>query len=799
MIINKSYDPLIAKTVLQRYWWWPVLFVALFTAVAYAYLRYTKPIYESQMVIQLGERDSAKDLLDIENIYTKDNALSSVVELLRSELLFERAVKRLNLNVSLYSKGDLLTEEKYMSSAFNVQPYELMDSSLINQEIHIVVKGQKNIEVNYEYGGKTIRVNGKINEHIRNTHFDIVVKVANSANFKSVSTENDLYFVFNDKKSLSASLIKGLSVVPIDPNAKTISVSFRGHNPKLCRDITNAISESFVDYDRELKRKSSAGILEFIDSRLDSLSNELEDSKDTLMRYSRESRISDPESAGTILSVNISKLQDQLFTLEEEFRALEMVSSSLKENTNRLEVYRLMPEMMGKSYETNLVAKLQSLHDLLETRDDLIYAGATLDNPKIKHIDQKISSKMGQIQRSIKSLETRLSENLSVVKRKINELEVETFDLPEKKLEFNRLKNIQNLNEKYFNLFSEKKVLYEISDAGYTSMNRVLSSPKVNHNPVKPNRQVVYISFIILGLFAGLGVILLRYLMFNEINVVEDLEKILPEKASILGGVPLLKLPLDYSRILVADAPKSILAESMRKIRTNLSYVSPGYKTIAVSSSISGEGKTFVSMNLAGIIAMSGKRTILLDLDFRKPKIHLGFDIENKAGVSTVIAGHCDLDEVIRKSQVENLDVITAGPIPPNPSELLLSEKFISIVEELKKRYDVVLMDNPPVGLVSDGVKNLSDADIPIYVFKSHFSKRNFAMRVRELFEVQQLGSLNVILNGVKRSNSNRYGYGYGYGFGFEDEDEGYVDENYSNIRIGKSGRRRWLRWFKND
>jgi len=203
-------------------------------------------------------------------------------------------------------------------------------------------------------------------------------------------------------------------------------------------------------------------------------------------------------------------------------------------------------------------------------------------------------------------------------------------------------------------------------------------------------------------------------------------------------------------------------------------------QVVAISSSISGEGKTFVALNLAGIIAMSGKKTIVIDLDLRKPKVHLGFNVTNDFGVSNLIIKETDLDTCIHHSEVQNLDFITAGPIPPNPSELILSDEFKNILEQLKAKYDMIIIDNPPVGLVSDGIQILANADIPIYIFKANYSKRNFTERVTELFEVQQLKSLNVILNGIepiKRRYGYGYGYGYTYGYGygsgyFADEDE---------------------------
>lgn len=782
IIINKDYDPAILQTIIKRYWWWPVLFVVLFSTVAYFFLRYTKPTYESSMVIQLDNQDNAKDIIELENINSKKDDISSEIELMRSQFMFEKAIKRTSYNVSLFSKGQVLTEEKYLSSSFYVTPFELKDSSLINVPIVVAFDG-KIISVNYAHLGKNYALKGKLNERLSNSHFEISIDSPNPGEFKDESSDNELYFVFNSVESYAARLLPSLQIFPVDPEAKTIQITFQGNNPQLCHDITLAVAEAFIEYDEEVKRKGSENILMFIDQQLDSLAGELKSSKDSLMLYQRRSNLPDPDAVGTSISENISKLQDQQFELDEEIRSLNLVSSKLKSEPNRLDIYRLLPEMLGKSYEQSLTGQITGLYDLLEKKEDLLYR-VTDENSEVKALNSKIQTKLNSIRKSVAAILERLYANSRSIQGKIQSFEGEFFELPEKKMEFSRLKNIQDLNEKYFTLLTEKKVLYSISDAGYASNNRILSRPAVNNTPVSPNRKLIYVTFVFFGIVIGLGIMFFKYLTFNEINMLDDLKKLLPSRASILGGVPLFKSEMEFSQLVVHESPKSMLAESMRKIRTNLSYIHPDYKTIAISSSISGEGKTFVALNLAGIIAMSGKKTILLDLDLRKPKVHLGLNTNNNYGMSGLIINKFTLEQCIQHSTIENLDFITAGPIPPNPSELLLSDRFKEIVEELKQTYDVIIIDNPPIGLVSDGIKNLTEADIPIYVFKSHYSKRNFAFRVKELFEMQQLNQLNVILNGVqtsKRSSAYGYGYGYNYGYGYYEGDSEIEKGNLLN------------------
>lgn len=757
--ITKNYDPNVALTIWKRRWWVPVVTILSTLLVAFIYLRYTKPVYQSSVILQLDDQDNAKKLIDIENVNVNPSDLNSKLELLRSQLLFERSLKKLSVDVSLYHQGNILTEEKYLTSVFNVQPYQLQDSGLINLPIYVKFDGD-DVTLNYRFGQKKYIVKGQVNTHLKNEHFDVVVKVVDRKALEETSAADQLFFAFNSVRSMSSRFLPNLSVNIVDPNAKTLEIKFTGYNPLFCKDMVSAIALSFFEYDLEQKRKGSENILKFINGQLDSLSQELKTSKDSLVGFQRKAQLSDPEMKSSELSANANRLQEQLFTIEDELMGLETVNARLSQEPNRLEIYRLLPEMLGKSYESALSKQIEDLHLLLSRKEDLLFS-VTDENPEVKALNIKINSRMSSIRKSVSALQARLSNNAKILRSKLGGIESSLYAMPEKKMEFGRLKGIQELNDKYYSLLTEKKVMYAISDAGYSSSNRILQRAELNVNPVLPNGARIYVAFFVLGLMIGLIFLFISYVRFNEINYLSDLKKLLPKSVFHLGAIPLLKSEMDFSQIMVAQTPNSMLSEALRGIRTNLNFVSPGYKTIAISSSVSGEGKTFVALNLAAILAMSGKKTILLDLDLRKPKVHFAFNSQNAKGMSNALIGEVSWQECVKHSSVENLDFIMAGPTPPNPSELLLSEQLTVVFEELKKEYDVIVIDNPPVGVVSDGVHLLSVADAPIYVFKSHFSKRSFVERVEELIEVQKVQKLSVILNGEKGSK-NLYGSNYG-------------------------------------
>lgn len=760
-IINKKYDALLFRTILKRFWWWIPLFMLVFYSFAVVYLRYTKPKYEAQLVLQLESEDNAKSVIDIDNINTKKDLFYSDVELLKSELLFTNALKRLEMHTSIFYKGKFLTEEKYKIANIQIFPYQLTDSTLINVPIRVDYNNDM-IELSYYHDGKLNTFKEKLGEHIITPHFDVIIKSEVPEVLKNDTESNEVYFVFNNGTTIKNRFYEGLTVMPLDERARTVLLSFKGDNSKICYDITLGLAHAFIDYSVKLKKKGSENILNFIDSQLDSLSLELKRSKDSLMNFQRSVNLADPESTGTDLQSEANKFQEELFSIDDETATLRSINKRLQENPGRLDIYKILPELLGKSYESALSNHIEALHTLFEEKDELLFK-VTPESAEAKRLDKKINEKTKQISRSISTIEERLRGRRLVIKAKLGELEGEYAKLPEKRMEYNRLKNIQDLNEKYFQLLTEKKVQFSISDAGFSSNNRILQMPVNEGSPVEPNGKVIMMSFLFFGLFLGIGMLFLKYVSFNEINLIQDLESILPPQATVLGGVPLTKAEMSHSQVVVTQSPKSVMAEAMRKIRVNLSYINPDYKTIAITSSISGEGKTFVALNLSAIIAMTGKKTILLDLDMRKPKVNLAFKLPNDKGMSNLIIGKISLDEAIVENVETNLDVITSGPIPPNPSELLLNKSFTEIIKELKARYDIIVIDNPPVGLVSDGVKILTEADIPIYVFKSQYSKRNFAFRIKEFFEMKQLTKLNVILNGIEATRSNQYGYGYGY------------------------------------
>jgi capsular exopolysaccharide synthesis family protein len=715
--------------------------------------------------LQIGDKDQGKEVLDLENLNKRKDILEDV-EILKSPFLFERAIHSLNFDISYYSRGKILTMERYKQSPIEIEVIKLKDSSLCQLPIYIR-QGENNLTMNYTNGNKERSFVFHENQLLVNSDFSIRILHIDKAALLRDLEYNDFYFEFNNLKNISNQLIGNLSVELINPEAKTIQISYTSNNPNLCVDISRAVYMSYFKYDEEKMKASSEKVLSFINQQLDSIKLRVSRSKDSIELFQLKEQLPNPEAQSARILEQISMISDQKYAVETDLQKLNLVDRKIQSNPKSTEVYQLIPELIGSSFESTISSQIKNLYELIEKKADLAYS-MTENSSEYKLIIAKVNQKIESIRQLVGAIKMRLITQLGIYNQKLNEFQQEYVSIPSKQMELSRLESIQELNSKYYDLLMDKKTIYQISNEGYSSKNIVLQDASMPRTPIWPISNFIYSIVFFLALFFSMALFILFYLTYNEINSVQDLENLL-NHAIILGTIPKHSAPSIYSQLLVVQEPKSTLAEAFRNIRTNLQFVSPGARIFSVSSSISGEGKTFVCLNLAGIIALSGKRVVLIDLDLRKPKIHFGFQVDNKEGMSNVLIGKSKLEDCIQKTSLNTLDFISAGATPPNPSELIMSEQMMQVLEKLKELYDIVVIDNPPIGLVSDGMSMMIKADCPIYIFKANYSKRNFALRLKELHDVQKISKINVILNAIK-PNKRGYGYGYGYGYGNYEE-----------------------------
>ncbi len=768
---------------------WIVIFFGIALGSAYVYLRYTPPVFESSSVIQMQTNDHAKQILNVESLTESDNGLAEGVELLRSKVFFKRVLSKLPLEISYFTEGTFKVNELYNNSPFSAET-KITNPKIVGTKIYVDFTDTHHGNINYNFDGINYSKDYETGKWVQFPEIELKININNFSEIEAKQTlvkKNAFYFAINDTNSIVDSYFPFLEVKLLNEQAKTILVAFKDFNPQKTSDIVTTITNEYESFDVESKAKSSKNIIEFIDNQLGLVFERLKLSENSIQDFRKNNNVNQNESVISSNENRLNSLDDQITSLELEESVLIKIENDIT-NSKSIDTYSLIAMLAGTQTESNISSTVDALHRLLIQKEEMLY-DVTPNSQAIKAIDYQIDIQKKLLKESIKSVKSNIKTRKEDLKNKSKEFENKYHKLPDNEVEYGRLQRLFSINEKYYNLLLEKKTEYSISEAGFVSQTQTLEKADVPTSPVSPNRKITFIIFSLGATLSSLILIFIRYLAHNEINSLNEITKYTHASISILGIVPRCKQDIPVSQLLVDKSPKSLIAEAFRSIRTNLQFISnePGPKIIALTSTISGEGKTFVAINLAGIIAFSGKKVVILDLDMRKPKIHIGFAVENSRGMSTLLIGKDTIDEAIQHSTLENLHIITAGPVPPNPSELIISKKMDDILEHLKTIYDVIIIDNPPVGLVSDGIAMIQKADYPIYIFRADYSKRNFIQNVDRLFNEANISRLSVLLNGVDVDRKNygyNYGYGYGYGYG---SGYGYYDEDKDKIKKKKS------------
>ena len=780
-LMNEEFDLSLFIMISQKKW---KLLAGIFLAFiigAGIYLRYAQRTYEESCIIQITSQNTANKVLNsAASIYASgEDEVAESVELMRSRIFLEKVFKSLPMVVSYYTEGTFKNNENYLTSPYQVEVDSIARKKLIRIPIYVTFtgltggkltftegKGSKNTYLFYT-GRWCETPYGKIIIHVINP-----LGIANSIN--NLKKDAD-FFLINDYDNLSEFYAQRITVKISNSDAKTIEISCRDEDDTKAAAIANEIGQQYINEVLQKRKESDESILNFVNEQLDTIYSRIRLTETKLGDTLKKNRNGQNESP-ELLNANGS----YLITLDEKISGLDLEQTQLKDLAKRIndqqniDPMNLIMQISVADEGGELKDNMDGLHTLINERQTASF-DATDANLKIQELDSLIKQQKAIIFKSIDLLNDKLEANRKDYIEQRDKMESK-FLTPAtvQNLEDLRLQRQAGIDEKYYDLLLEKKAEYAISKAGYVAESTILENAIPNWIPISPKKTVTIIIALLVATVIGIIILVFIYLFYNNITSVYEIEKLTESPINILGIIPKYTKEIPSSQIIVNHNPKSILAEAFRSIRTNLQFIAneTEAKIIAITSTISGEGKTFICVNLAGIIAYSGKKVIVLDLDMRRPRIHSAFGMDNSKGMSTLLIGKYKVEEVIQKTDSDNLDIITAGPIPPNPSELVISKAMDDVLTNLKKLYDIIIIDNPPVGLVTDGIAMLQKADYPIYIMRVDYSKREFIYFVDKLYYENQFHKLSIILNGVDFQRQKygysyyKYGY-YGYGYGY--------------------------------
>lgn len=781
---SKEFELGLFLFIARKNIFWVLLFISIALAGAFVYIRYTPPVYESNAIIQIKQENNVSKVLDLDKLQEMQD-ISGEIELLRSKVILRKVIAKLPLEISYYNQGTVLQYELYRSSPYQVEIIS-HDSSFINIPVFIEFENEQKFSLVYKYLGKDYNVKGETGKNLQAEHFNIIVTVSdfNSiAQQQNAVKQNAQFFKFNNLENLTNQYVKNLEVKLLNSTAKTVQILFRDYNALKASDIINGIAEEYISYDVERKSESAKNVLAFIDNQLSFVYDRLKESETSIQLFKTENKLTNDKDIITTNIERLSLIENEIMNIELEERIIQEIDKAIRKSEKEIDVYNIIPLLTGTKFEDNLSSMVKQLQELLMQKETY-YFDATKSSPQVKALDYKIDIQKKLLLEGISNLSAAISNKKNGLIQKAQSIESTFANAPSKEVEFARLLRHFSINEKFYTLLMEKRTEFSILKASFVPQNVILEKGFPSYSPVSPQKKLIYAAALLTAILIGLLLIIVRYLMHNTISSLNEIMKHTNASVGVLGIIPKYKNDIPVSQLVVNKNPKSIIAESFRMVRSNMQFISntPGPKLVAISSTISGEGKTFIAINIAGIIAYSGKKVVILDLDMRKPKIHLGFGVQNIKGMSTILIEKDSIENCIHHSVMDNLDFITAGPIPPNPSELIISERMNWVLEELKKVYDFIIIDNPPVGLVTDGISIIQKADYPIYVFRADYSKKNFIHNLDRLINENKIKHLSVILNGVDIDRS-AYGYNYGYGYGYG---YGYSSDYYNDMEKSK-------------
>ncbi len=737
-----DFDKL-ATLVRKNLWVILAIFIAT-NLTAYLGLRWTKDVYESSSELKLDIKQDATALGIAQVVEDQNrNIVAGEIEQMRSKLFFSRVLDSLDLWVSYYSEGNVLEFEMYRGSPFRIS-YGLADERYMNIPIYFEFLKNGRYRIEIEQTGEEYEA--PLDSAIRLSGGSLTAGLTPNS---VPDVDNKYFFKINSRARLLDFLANNLKIEPINYEANTIRVSLRDFNPVKVYSIVNKIDSVYLLYSNEQKNRANKQKIEWLNNELAQVEIKMQNFENYFENFTLKNKSSNVDSdlRKTIFLINaidsqrfeVTKRLNEINSLAEDLTAGNIVAPSgiLPEHLNKeIEGFQKITQEQKRltlSYKDNTYAYQQKEHELNAARTNLF--------------------------NQVQELRKRWTTSLAELNDKKDKLEKQFATMPQKGTQYSKNQRFYKLYEEFYLSMMQAKAEFEIAQAGSTPDFKILSSATLSDRAVAPNRPMIYGIGFVAGVVLNFFFIGLIYVINNKVMGVQEIEG--GTQAPILGVIPEMRNK-STSPFYIVDHPRSVVSEAIRTLRTNLDFFASEHtkKVIVISSTVSGEGKSFLAMNLGGILALSRKKVILLDLDMRKAKAHAYANADPNKGVSSILIHRNTPEECIIHTAVEGFDFIPSGIHPPNPSELLLNGEFEGLLRKLRETYDYIVIDTPPVGLVTDGIMAMKRADLSIYVVRANYSKKEFLRNIDRIISINKLSNVSVVLNALPNSGKT-YGYGY--------------------------------------
>jgi capsular exopolysaccharide synthesis family protein len=586
--------------------------------------------------------------------------------------------------------------------------------------------------------------------------------------------------------SAAEGLQGGLKVVQASDQTTILTLSFEGVDSKLGVDVLNNLMAVYDSLIVEDKNRIAFTTLRFIDDRLNNLKDELGGVQGNLKNYMVNNQAYDIDAQSKSYLDNLSSSAREKASQEVRMNVVNWLLDYIHNSKNK---YNIVPVVLGIE-EPALMQLINQYNQMQLTRDAELKT-TTANNPLILGMDSSLEKVRGDIHQALMNVRQSYVIASDNLRQQQEQLQSNMRALPGKSMQLLDISRQQKILEELYSFLLQKKLETSISSASTISNSRIIEPALESFAPFEPNRKKIYTMYLLIGLLIPIGIVALMELLRDKVRNRADVEKY--TRAPILGEIGHSK---NSQTLVVAMNNRHFISEQFRIVRTNLQYVLNKVENpvIMVTSSFSGEGKSFISTNVAAVIALTGKKTVIMEFDIRKPKIVSGLDLKRKMGITNYIIGKASFEELLVKVDgIDNLYVIPCGPIPPNPAEILLDPMLEKLMHDVQRHFDAVVMDTAPIGLVSDAMNLSRYADCTLYIVRQGHTFRKQLTMVQDLYVNNKLPRLSLLLNDVEAEGHYYGGYGYGYYGSYSyGTDSGYFDsdKDHGNI-FGRFFKRR--------
>lgn len=765
--------------VILRRWYVLALFIVASLTVAYVMLRYSKPLYNASVKLKFEDDkgNQVGDLFKYGRISGRiDNQLKTEAEILKSRRLSLATIKLLDYEVAYFQKGQIVTTEIYPFNYFKLTGLYI-DSTDYATSYYIKFISSTSFLLSGGEGEPEYKYNVNDSIILGSSLFKIITPIGLRVNRIIGQT----FKIRINHPFIDATNIANNIGVEVEKGTSILNLSYISDNPNKAADIINTTAMAYLQESVNSRAIAAENTIVFIDGLITDLASQVNNAQQNLTDFQTANSGVELDEIGRAEFNKVTELQTQ----QNMLLLKKKIMSRLGEQINTAKDQTLELVLLDPEDAQDLPRMLELLNGLI--LDRLSLSLKTLPtSPVMIENEKKIKEVKQALTRALLSAQEKVDERIAYTNKLIKQASAKLETLPQKQQVLLNLERDFKVNEKIYGYLMEKKLETRINKSSIIANASVIDEAIAPNSPFYPVPSRIYAIAFILGLGLGTAIIFLLRFIYNRIPDKETIEAL--SKTPVIGVIKKLnddEMDENYE-LYVMKSPKSIFSESIRGIRTNVNFILKGgiHKIVCVTSSVSGEGKTFSTVNLAASLTLLGHKVIIVGCDLRRPKIHLTFrNITNDIGLTTFLIGKHELKDIIQESEFENLDVITAGPTPPNPSELLNSDKMEALVAKLKQDYDYVFFDTAPVGLVSDSFALMSKADINLFIIRSQYSRRDFAMIPDRLKEDNQIPNMYIILNSYDNSSAfygsvYKSAYGGYYGGGGYYYYGGYYNNN---------------------